>query len=386
MDLFGETTPPPADPEEENIDDMLSFEGQGSGENAESFAHPRLMFGPQGFDEIEKNLTYLFQNGRLPHGMIFAGQKGIGKSTMAFRLARYLFKYGAMDPNQNSLFGDAPQIPDSMDISPEDRAFKLVASGAHPDLLSLERAYDETKNTYKDSIAVAEVRKVNGFLHMTSSEGGWRVVIIDDADTMNRSAQNALLKILEEPPEKTLIILIAHRPGALIPTIRSRTRLINFPTPSYDVFAKILEPLNLERQEIETLYALSGGSIGSALASLESQELEVLAQILDVLGDAPNWDWTKIHTLSNEMGKSGEAYKSFARLMLWVFMQLARAKGRAEPLSISILAHPALQDRLRQASLESTLDAYDALQAHFIQADRGNLDKKQAVMLAFSLL
>jgi hypothetical protein len=125
------------------------------------------------------------------------------------------------------MFGDAPAAT-NLDVNPNDPVARRLASGGHADFFSTEKKFDEDKGVYKDTLEVAEIRKIAPFLRMTSSEGGWRIVIADDADSMTRSAQNGILKILEEPPRNSLLILVAHRAGALIPTIRSRARFINF--------------------------------------------------------------------------------------------------------------------------------------------------------------
>lgn len=218
--------------EEELWDDEESLLAGAAG-----LAPPRQNRDWHGAPETEQKLRDLFMSGKPPHALIFAGPEGVGKSTMAYRLARFLLSGKAERPPEEEdgggLFGEELSplpVPENLYIAPDDPVFKRVASGGHPDFFVVEKQYDEKKNRVKDSVAVDDVRKVAPFLHMKASyEAGWRVVIIDDADTMTRSAQNAILKILEEPPAKALLILIAHRPGALLPTIHSRSRVMAFP-------------------------------------------------------------------------------------------------------------------------------------------------------------
>lgn len=162
-----------------------------------------------GHETLEQHLLSAISDGKVPHGLMFTGIKGIGKATFAHRLAKFLLthdKGGLNDDAGAGLFGDALPEPEfsytSLDTDPEATDVKLYLASAHPDALTVERPYDDAKDRYKDAIDVESVRKIEPFLRMTASDGGWRIVVIDDADTMNRNSQNALLKILEEPPKK----------------------------------------------------------------------------------------------------------------------------------------------------------------------------------------
>src|SRR4029077_13207291 len=109
-------------------------------------------------------------------------------------------------------------------VAPESGVFRRVAAAGHADLLTVERAYDPRRRRLRSEIVVDDTRAIAAFLRLTPAEGGWRVVVVDGADEMNRNAANALLKILEEPPSRALLLLVAHSPGRLLPTIRSRVR------------------------------------------------------------------------------------------------------------------------------------------------------------------
>lgn len=346
-----------------------------------------------GYDLIEQNLLSAFNEGHLPHALIFAGPKGIGKSTFAFRVARFLFKHGQGDDNQDSLFGapDPSEKPTNFSVSEDDPIFRRVASGGHADLLTIERPMDDKKGTQKASVDVDTVRKIAPFLRMTSSEGGWRVVIVDDAETMNRNAQNAILKILEEPPQKTLLILICHRLGAMIPTIRSRCRTFHFQPLDKSNLSLLLKRgvPHLSSEETAFLTDMAAGSIGRALALQEEGALKTLGQIQTLLKTYPQWEWPLIHNIAENLGRFGAdaGYASFAEVFQWVAssLLLASATGGAEKLPES-LQNPAIQTLLAHNSLEQWIGICDKLKEHFTAIEVSNLDKRQGVIGAFAIL
>jgi DNA polymerase-3 subunit delta' len=384
MDLFGEPAPP-AQEEPVSIIDATT-----PAEPKEAFTHPRGMDICLGHEAVEKALLENINSGRMPHGLIFSGPKGIGKATLAYRLAKYLLHHGTPDPNQDSLFGDDAPAAEYLDIDPASQAAHLVTSGGHPDLMSVERAYDATKNTYKAGVEVAEIRKVTPFLRMTASYGGWRIVIIDDADSMNRSSQNALLKILEEPPANTLLILVTHRLGSLIPTIRSRTQLVNLQPLGTETLERLLARAghSVTGEKLNTLLHLSGGSFGRAQQLLEEGGLDTLDTITSSLESYPNWDWPAIHTLADTLGRTGQnkAYDLFAELMSWTMSELVLAKAKGQGIGPSMLDKPALQTMLKNSSLEQLLKICENLHSHFAKVNYANLDKKQGVLQAFMLI
>ena len=134
------------------------------------------------------------------------------------------------------MFGAPVDGEPGLAVSPESGVFRRVAAGGHADLLTVERAFDPRRKRLRNEIVVDDVREIGTFLHLTAAEGGWRVVIVDGADAMNRNAGNALLKILEEPPQRALLLIVAHSPGRLLPTIRSRCRQMKLsPLPAASV-------------------------------------------------------------------------------------------------------------------------------------------------------
>ncbi len=383
MDLFSSD-----EPEDDNDDFESEIATAVDAQAQETFSHPRQGKFITGHENIEKRLLQLASGSHMPHALIFAGPKGIGKATMAYRLARFLFKQGIRDSNQGGLFGDAPTVPDSLNISASDPVFARVASGGHADLMTIERAYDAGKDKYKASVEVDEVRKVAPFLRRTAAEEGWRVVIIDDADTMNRNAQNALLKILEEPPPHVLLILIAHRPGALIPTIRSRAQLVTFESLNDDTLKALLKQQGevLSPEEFSTLSGLAQGSFGAARRILETEGLQMTGRILDLLQNYPDFDRVEIHTFADSIVLSDQKSEVTAEIMPALFRHMARAMARGIEIR-GLGVHRAVMEALMErSSLQKLLETAEALQAHFTRTAFANLDKRQGILTAFSLI
>jgi DNA polymerase III subunit delta' len=203
-----------------------------------------------GHHAAEQALLEAYRSGRMHHGWILAGERGIGKATLAFRLARFIFAYP--DPA-------SPEVAAARDlfVPPNHPVARRLALGAHGNLLHLQREWNEERNRYRTELQVHSVRRIIPFLGTTASEGGWRVVIVDPADDMNPNAANAILKNLEEPPQRTLFLLIVRSRGALLPTIRSRTRTLN------------LDPLSVSETE-EVVRAISPENIGGRDAAIAS--------------------------------------------------------------------------------------------------------------------
>ncbi|MEM9469912.1 MAG: DNA polymerase III subunit delta' [Pseudomonadota bacterium] len=365
------------------------IEEEGDYQEAEGLKLPRQSSLCLGFEQQEEYLLNLFNGDKLPHALIFSGPKGIGKSTFAFRLTRFLLKNKKNEDEGNGLFGEElPNKPvKSLDVSSDDPVFSKVGSGGHPDLLTIERAVDAKKGTPKNNLDVDTLRQVTPFLRMTASEGGWRVVLIDDADTMNRNAQNALLKILEEPPKKTLIILICHRIGAMIPTIRSRCQTLHCPGLSSENLQNLLkkaihDPLTLDDEAL--LLSMSGSQIGSALQLYEEGGLEIMSEIFSIFTEWPKFKWVSVHKLADQLSRPGQerVYKVFVSGMFWLTQTITFAAARnqtlGKPLNQGVFASMATH-----YSLEQWLGICDKLKQHFDQVDFANLDKKQSVLAAF---
>ncbi|MGB0935554.1 MAG: DNA polymerase III subunit delta' [Alphaproteobacteria bacterium] len=215
-----------------------------------------VLFGHQ---KIEKKLLQSWQQNRLHHGLLLTGPKGVGKATFAFRLAKFLLSN--------------PDVATALDMSvePDHPIGRRVASGGHGDLLVVE----PKEESATQEISVDQVRDVTQFLRMKPMEGGWRVAIIDGA--MNRNAANALLKGLEEPPKRTMMIVVSNAVGTLPSTIKSRCQVHTFQALSSADVKSIIAPLveDLSDKAIEQLITLSQGSPGRAMQLYELDGLGI---------------------------------------------------------------------------------------------------------------
>ena len=354
------------------FDDMDSSDLVDAPSGPEEIPIPRATANLLGHADIEKQLLSMLEHGRFPHGLVFSGMEGIGKSVMAYRLARYLFSKDGKQDDTFSMFGDAPEPAASLYIPPTDPVFARVASGGNADLLMIERPVDEKTGLLKGSVPVDEIRKIAPFMRKTvSTEGGWRIVIVDDADTMTRSSQNSLLKILEEPPEKSLLILIAHRAGALLPTIYSRCIHMPFMPLGDDVIKNAIAG-RCTTDRIPLILSMAEGSLGAAIEYSDATNADLIAQAIGLLNDGQKLNWAPIQIFADFFGNKGndDAQRIFRETMLWVASGLVRNKIAGF-------------DELKARPLAQKIKIYDDLRAHFDRCMVGNLDKRFLIIGAY---
>lgn len=376
---------------DEEFEEDDSFSLADDNVEASTLLPPRETAQAFGFEKFEQQILGLITANKMPHALIFSGPEGIGKATFAYRLARFLFKHGVMDAAQDSLFGDAPALPSTFDVPEDDSVFRRVASGGHPDLMVAERQQDEKKsNALKKNLDADTIRKITPFLRMTASEGGWRVVIVDDAETMSLTAQDSLLKILEEPPPRSLLILITARIGAFKPTIRSRCRVLSFTPPEEDVFNNLVSAAdpNLSKNDLALLHSLSNGSPGRALALVEEGGMEMVQTVLAPFEDWPKMDGVKIHQLAENIGRFGNdnGWAVFQTLIQWLFQSLVFARVQGVDILPPALRRSPFPQMLGSYDILALSEAHDKARGLLAQTDHANLDRRQAVLSIYSLL
>jgi len=326
--------------------------------------HPRetgVLFGHAG---AEAALLGAYRAGRMPHGILISGPKGIGKATLAYRFARFVLRY----PDHS-----ARDVQDavSLEVDPADPVARRITAQAQPDLLVIERTVNE-RGVLRNQIAVDDIRRTVPFFGSTAGEGGWRIAIIDAVDDLNRSGANALLKVLEEPPKRGLLLLIAHSTARVPPTLRSRCRIISLrPLVREDVAAALAAAAGLESDdpEIAAAAAASDGSVARALTLVDEDALTLRQQALDLLARLPAVDSADLHALGDALaGTDPQALAAFLDTVnAWLSQRLDGGRGDLARLN-----------RLAEASEHINAAARDA--------ETYNLERKPLVFNVFGLL
>ena len=326
-------------------------------------ANPLLL----GQDAAEATLAEAMRSGRMHHAWLLTGPHGVGKATLAFRFAR-------------RLFAGAP-VGASLAIDERDKIFRRVAAGSHADLLTVEREWDAKKKKLRGEIVVDDVRRIAEFLHLTPAEGGWRVVVLDGAEDLNRSAANALLKVLEEPPPRAVLLLVCSAAGRLLPTIRSRCRRLRLPALGEDAMSELLARYLPETAEEERgrLATMAEGSIGRALALAEGGGVAVADLVGKVLDALPDVSAARAHEVADLLGRDEEAFSTFMELLRAGVAASVRevARGRADPDQARLVG---------TRPLAAWVDVWHALSHLQYETEAFHLDKRQAILAGCALL
>jgi DNA polymerase III subunit delta' len=267
-------------------------------------SHPRQTLSLYGHSGAEQAFLDAYRAGRMPHAWLIGGPRGVGKATLAYRMARFVFAHPMPASAQNAA---------SLALPPEHGVVRRVSAQGHPDLLALERVADE-KGKVPMFIPVDMVRKTIGFFGSTAGEGGWRVCIVDSADELNAAGANALLKILEEPPARSLLLVVSHAPGRLLPTIRSRCRRLMLRALEPDDVARaVADALSRDPDapEIKAAAAASDGSVSRALDLIGGTALAVRERVNAMLAALPTVNPRDLHALGDALGRDETAFTAF---------------------------------------------------------------------------
>ncbi len=339
-----------------------------SGGAPEPRANPLLL----GHEDAMRELAAAARSGRLPHAWLIWGPRGVGKATLAFRFARHLLAGG-----------DA----DDLAVDPADPVFRRAASGGHADLLTIERTVNEKTGKLRGEIVVDDVRRAGGFVHMTAAEGGWRVIVVDCVDEMNRNAANALLKVLEEPPARTVLLLVSHAPGRLLPTIRSRCRRLALAALPNATVLDLLRRYwpDLPAEDAVTLARLGEGSIGRALELAEEGGLDLYRAVTGLLMDLPRLDGGALHAMAEKFGRAGgeNAFRTASDLLVWWLGRMIRAGTTGVTPAEMVPGEAAAMARLLAGrSLDRWLELWEKTSRLFARTEGANLDRRQVWVAA----
>lgn len=309
-------------------------------------AHPRETLHLVGQAKAEADFLNAYTSDRLHHGWLITGPRGVGKATLAYRIARFLL---ATRPAGDDMFG-APPAPTTLDIPADHPQAQLIAASASPALKIIHRTPNPTTDKMRDMITAEDVRDLAHFLHMSVAEGGRRVVIVDTADEMNPTAANALLKMLEEPPAKTTLLLLSHQPSGLLPTIRSRCRVLRLGTLPPADMAQALQHTGIDISGVNAaaLAELSGGSVGEAVRLLNADGMGVYKEIMGLIDSLPRLNRQGALKLAEKAAARGSAdtFDLILTLLDLALVRLARTGALGSPPPEAIAGEAATLTRL----------------------------------------
>ncbi len=331
----------------------------------EALPHPRRTAALFGHAEAERTLLDAYRSGRIPHAWLIGGVPGIGKATLAYRMARFVLAHP--EPAMPQV-----QRATSLEVPADHPAFRRVAGQSHSDLLVLRRVINEKTGKLFTEIRVEDIRRTVSFFGSTAGEGGWRVAIVDSVDELNRSGDNALLKILEEPPPRSLLLLVSHAAGRVLPTIRSRCRSLMLRPLAVEEVARAASSVlsaDPDDPDLRAAAEAADGSVARALSIIDGGALELRRQIGAQLERLPQLDARALHSLGDKL-PTGDVDS------LAAFMETVNA-WLAERL------HAGPQDARR---MDRVAEVWERVNRAARDTEAYNLDRKPLVFSVFGLL
>lgn len=321
-----------------------------------------------GHEAAKKRIEESFRAGRLHHAWLLLGPEGIGKASLAYQIAHLVLSNG-----ENGLTKFNPAHPSA----------RLVMAESHPDLFILRRTADEKTGLLRASIPAEDARKLAPFMRLTASQaGGRRVAIVDEAHTLTREGQNAILKIIEEPPSGAVIVLTATTAGSLLPTIRSRCSVLSLAPLPKNELETVLARLGVELPagaEKERLLQSAGGSAGLAIQIAETDVLPLYDEALALLAEMPKLDVPRLYKLADLVGKKADAesFKVLTGLLIAALRDATAcaARGQADRLGLT---------RLSGGRLDRALQVWEKTAQAFRTAENANLDNRLAFIAAMT--
>ena len=327
------------------------------------FPHPRENDALIGHEAATAEFHDAWSAGRLPQAWIVGGAEGIGKATFAWRAARFLMAHRDGDPAARpDLF-----VPKSHPV------FHQTASLSHGDLFLLRREWNDKAKPPKHftDIRVDDARRAMHMFQRAAGQGGYRVCIVDCAEDLNSSAANALLKLIEEPPPRSVFFIVAHKPSLVMPTIRSRCRKLLLRPLGQDDLARVAATLGIEagHADVSAAAARSHGSAREMLRILQGEGLELDRGVNALLERLPELDWRAVHKLADQVAARDKdvAWEAMLGAVFdWLSRQLRMREGQGP------------------ARLARFAEVWEKVAAEARETAALNLDRRPLVLSIFS--
>jgi DNA polymerase-3 subunit delta' len=315
--------------------------------------HPRETVTLAGQDAALAIVSRALRGKRPPQAWLMCGPPGVGKATLAYRIARYLLAYGA-----------TAEGTEDLSVPANHTAAVQVNAGSHPGLLVLKRGVNPDTGKLMTVLGVDEMSRLNSFFGMTSGDGGWRVVIVDTADDMNDNAANALLKLLEEPPSRAMLLLLSNTPGRLLPTIRSRCQRLTLRTLGDGDMENVLTRLlpDASGAERSKVIGLAGGSPGAAVRLSGGDGIALAEEAAKLIDRAGAPDMVALSALADKLGRITDGLDQLGDFLV----QNLTIRIRARALS-------------GQPNLNKWVDALERIRRSFARTDALHLEPRQTL-------
>lgn len=322
--------------------------------------HPRETFDWTGDEAHERAFLEALDRGRLHHAWLVIGPRGVGKATFAYRAAR-------------RLLGARPEPGlGPMGATPDDPVCRQILGRAHPDLLVLQR--DPEDGRARQGIPVDEARLLPEFFSKSPASAPYRVAIIDTADDLNVFGANAVLKTLEEPPERGVLFLVSHSPGSLLATLRSRCRRIGLTVPDRSAAAEwVASRTGVSEGEAERLVDMARGAPGGAWRLAADGALEADRHARALLAALPTPDETAMLAVADGFRGPAGAVRFrllFERLADLIHQMVTRRSAEGE----------------QGVALDTWADIWDDLVSAPSEAETINLDRADVFFTTLSRL